>query len=331
MKRANPADNPKRGQRVSNRSPTTLTLGRQLLGDAHAESQAGGGEEIPAVHPAEVIGRRWPTAITWHAWPRSVGMPRVRARLLAVPSGRMPSGCPLSTRPCSARCRVPSPPPTTTRSTPSRWRSTCARTSEGASVISTSGSSPSSVSRETISSRLSVPWRAPGFKRSKVRLTAQLWNSGRHIRPSPRAEAVSHITHKGQAVTEGDQEKRWQPPGSCRPSGSSDTTSTSRIASLTRRSPGPSSTAAFSWTLGASSHSLLPASSRSARRPPSVQRATAATYVRWDFPTRPDCAATSSSIQPSASAPAGARPARRRPVPAPRFGPLAETSRHSCR
>jgi hypothetical protein len=29
-----------------------------------------------------------------------------------------------------------------------------------------------------------------------------------------------------------------------------------------------------------------------------VQRATAVTYVRWYFPTRSDCEATSSSIQP---------------------------------
>ena len=51
----------------------------------------------------------------------SNGMPRLRARSLAVPSGMMPSGRPVCSSPGMPAFSVPSPPPITTRSTPA-WR-----------------------------------------------------------------------------------------------------------------------------------------------------------------------------------------------------------------
>src|SRR5215212_8272202 len=63
------------------------------------------------------IRRVCPAAMTLTAASRSASIPSVRARSLAVPVGRMPSGRPVATSPSAAAFMVPSPPATATRST----------------------------------------------------------------------------------------------------------------------------------------------------------------------------------------------------------------------
>jgi hypothetical protein len=58
-----------------------------------------------------------PAAMIRAAAEMSGGMPSVRARSFAVPIGRMPSGRPRAITPSAAAFKVPSPPPTATRST----------------------------------------------------------------------------------------------------------------------------------------------------------------------------------------------------------------------
>ena len=108
----------RRGDDIAEDAPLLLEVLVLLLGDLHREADARDVEEMCVVDLADVDPPRRALGDDAAAATGSAGMPRVRARSLAVPKGRMPTGFPASISAGMAPLTVPSPPATTIASTP---------------------------------------------------------------------------------------------------------------------------------------------------------------------------------------------------------------------